>query len=116
MGWQRLLEVNRSLEKEINQKVTSHNRGTMIEKMEELLEERGELLRTLSSPETDEEKAVLNEVREKDLAMQRRLEFLFNELKAEMRNNKKQKKGKQGYTNPYASVATMDGTYVDSKK
>ncbi|SIS43039.1 hypothetical protein [Salimicrobium flavidum] len=116
MTWQRLLQVNRDLESEINQKVTTQNRSAIMENVESLVEERGELLRELKSPETEEEMAILTEVRSKDGSMQRRLEFLFNELKAEMRNNKKQRKGKQSYTNPYANVATMDGTYVDSKK
>ena len=48
--------------------------------------------------------------------VQNKMQVIFTDLKTEMKQVKQQKKSNQSYTNPYKSVQTMDGMFMDRKK
>ncbi|MCA1021264.1 flagellar protein FliT [Halobacillus litoralis] len=116
MVWQAFLTRTKELEEMFHQSSSSMTRSQRMERIEDLLEQRQALLSKLPQPSTDEEKAIVQEVKKRDLVINQKMEFLLMDLKNQMRNNKKQKSSKQRYINPYQSVSTYDGMYLDHKK
>ncbi|MBN8235330.1 flagellar protein FliT [Halobacillus kuroshimensis] len=115
MVWQTFLTLTKELEEMVHQP-SSQTRSQRMEHINDLLEKRQKLLSKLPQPSTDEEKAIVQEVKKRDLVINQKMEFLLMDLKNQMRNNKKQKSSKQRYINPYQSVSTYDGMYLDHKK
>lgn len=113
--WRQYLTLTVKLDEAVHQPVTEKNRATVIEQVEEYLNKRALLLEKLEQP-SDEEKELLVDVKRRDLKINQKLEFLFDGLKRDMRNMKKQKSSKQRYVNPYQSVSGFDGMYLDHKK
>ncbi|MGP4077715.1 flagellar protein FliT [Halobacillus sp. K22] len=114
--WEHFYDLTTQLEEKVHQTFTERNRSEMVAHVEKLLAERDALLLKLPQPENEAERALIDDVLQKDLKINQKLEFLFDGLKRELRNMKKQKSSKQRYTNPYQSVSTYDGMYVDHKK
>ncbi|CDQ19216.1 flagellar protein FliT [Halobacillus karajensis] len=114
-AWQEFLRITAALDEVVHQPVSDHNRASVIENIDKLLETRANLLPKLKTPSKEEE-TLVKEVKQRDLKINQKLELLFDRLKRDMRNNKKQKSSKQRYVNPYQSVSSYDGIYVDHKK
>lgn len=115
-SWSVFLQHTVELSQQVNQKVTDDNRTEVIQKVQQLLTVRSKLLPQLPHPENEEEKAKVAKVKNLDVDINQKLEILFNGLKEEMRNMKRQKSSNQKYTNPYQSVASYDGMFMDRKK
>ncbi|MFC7063344.1 flagellar protein FliT [Halobacillus seohaensis] len=114
--WQQFLSITERLSQKVNQKVTDDNREQVIVDVQQLLDQRSDLINQLPQPETESEKSTVQRVMELDLDINQKLEFLFDGLKGELRNMRKQKSSNQRYTNPYQSVASYDGMFMDRKK
>ncbi|GEN54424.1 flagellar protein FliT [Halobacillus faecis] len=114
-GWADFLSITKELDELVHRPIHEKNRASIVEQVEGLLDQRETMLRDLTQP-VDEEKVMVQEVLQRDLRINQKLEFLFSGLKRDMRNMKKQKSSKQRYINPYQSVSGYDGTYVDHKK
>ncbi|MFZ0474236.1 MAG: flagellar protein FliT [Halobacillus sp.] len=114
--WNQFHDLTQQLEEKVHQTVTERKRAEMVAYVEEILAERSALLHKLPQPESEEERALIADVLQKDIKINQKLEFLFDGLKQDMRNMKKQKSSKQRYANPYQSVSNYDGMYVDHKK
>ncbi|GAA5415646.1 hypothetical protein Pryu01_00677 [Paraliobacillus ryukyuensis] len=102
------------LDKSVSKNLTE--REQTIQKVTESLEKREILLSQIKPPYTDEEKRVGAELIPLEQKIQQRLTLLFNNLKSDMKNVKKQKSSNQKYINPYQSLAHFDGSYLDKKK
>jgi len=100
----------------LNQEITSKTREAVIEELNSLVVKRGTYMENLVSPYTDEEKQLGADLVKLNDRVQVRMQVLFTELKQEMKQMKKQKKSNQSYTNPYKSVHTIDGMFMDQKK
>ncbi|MBA2175573.1 flagellar protein FliT [Halobacillus locisalis] len=111
--WQQFLTITTKLDEIVHS--PTEKRSHVVEEVERLLEEREAIMYELPQP-TEAEKPLLEEVKKRDLKINQKLEFLFNDLKRDMRNNKKQKASKKQYTNPYQNVSSYDGMFLDSKK
>ncbi|MCA1011241.1 flagellar protein FliT [Halobacillus halophilus] len=114
--WEQFYELTQQLEEKVHQTVTEKNRAEMVAYVEGILAERSALLLKLPQPESEAEREMIAEVLHKDVKINQKLEFLFNGLKRDMRNMKKQKSSKQRYANPYQNVSNYDGMYLDHKK
>ncbi|KHE67542.1 flagellar protein FliT [Halobacillus sp. BBL2006] len=115
-AWQEFLTLTKELDEVIHQPVSEKNRANVLDRVDVLLDKRQALMGELTQPTSDQERAVIEEVKKRDLKINQKLEFLFTDLKKDMRNNKKQKSSKQRYTNPYQSVSNYDGMFFDHKK
>ncbi|TFJ93308.1 flagellar protein FliT [Lentibacillus salicampi] len=110
-----LLDVTKQLDNLLDEAVHAKNRDAIIEQVNHLIETRGKHLNAIDPPFTEEERklgeslVVLNE------QIQDKLNQLFNDLKLEMKQMKKQKKSNRSYINPYENVKTADGVFMDSK-
>ncbi|MYL70015.1 flagellar protein FliT [Halobacillus litoralis] len=113
--WTEFASITANLDEVVHQPVHEMNRTAVIEEVETLLNKRGVLLEQLSEP-SQEEKQLVSEVQKRDLKINQQLECLFDGLKRDIRNAKKQKSSKQRYVNPYQSVSGYDGMYLDHKK
>ncbi|QAS53709.1 flagellar protein FliT [Halobacillus litoralis] len=113
--WTEFSSITKKLDEVVHQQVTEKNRTALIEEVEVLLDKRASMLENLPEP-SQEEKPLVKEVLQRDLKINQKLEFLFDGLKGDMRNMKKQKSSKQRYINPYQSVSGYDGMYLDHKK
>jgi len=114
--WKQFYDLTLQLDEKVHETVTEKNRAEMVAYVEGILAERSALLPKLPQPENEGERALIADVLQKDIKINQKLEFLFEGLKRDMRNMKKQKSSKQRYANPYQSVSNYDGMYVDHKK
>ncbi|MYL49169.1 flagellar protein FliT [Halobacillus litoralis] len=113
--WTDFLSITKELDELVHRPIHEKNRAAIVEQVDVLLDKREAMLRGLPQP-SPEEKELVQQIIQSDLKVNQKLEFLFDGLKRDMRNMKKQKASKQRYTNPYKSVSGYDGTYVDHKK
>ncbi|WP_079478180.1 flagellar protein FliT [Halobacillus salinus] len=111
--WQQFLHITKELDDLVHSR--TEKRAKIVSKLEHLLNQRQVMMHKLEQP-NEEEKPLLEEVKKRDLKINQKLEFLFHDLKRDMRNNKKQKASKKQYTNPYQNVSSYDGMFLDSKK
>lgn len=111
-----LYEVTRQLYHLLEKPVPPKNRETIISRVNELIEQRGDLLQNIIPPFTHEEKQIGKEIVVMNGHIQNHMHVLFDELKEEMKQVKKQKKSNRIYTNPYEKIGAVDGMFMDSKK
>ncbi|WP_079527188.1 flagellar protein FliT [Halobacillus hunanensis] len=114
--WAQFASITQQLDELVQQKVTNQNREAMITQVDELLEGREQLLPELRKPQSSSEQAIVDQVLQREPSINQRLELMLNELKVDLRNMKKQRSSKQRYTNPYKSVSSYDGMFMDHKK
>lgn len=115
---QQLLQVSAKLFRHLGEVVQSEDRDAFIKTVDELLEERGQLIALLQQEkvpltDTNPQHALLKEL---DKGIQERLKSIMVDLKQDMKNVQTAKKSEVQYNNPYASVRVMDGKYYDQKK
>ncbi|MCP3028111.1 flagellar protein FliT [Halobacillus sp. A5] len=115
-SWSVFLQYTEELSQQVNQKVKDDNRDEVIQEVQRLLKKRAQMLEGLPQPADEEEKAIVKQIMYLDVDINQKLEFLFNGLKMEMRHMKRQKSSNKKYTNPYESVASYDGMFMDRKK
>ncbi|WP_373893377.1 flagellar protein FliT [Virgibacillus natechei] len=113
---QSLYDVSLQLKNVLDQDITAKNRGSVIEKVNELVEKRGKFMNDLTEPYTGEEKRLGQELVPLNEEIQVAMNQLFNQLKVEMKQVKKQEKSNRRYIKPYENVQAMDGMFMDSKK
>lgn len=113
---QKIYDVTKQLEEVLHEKVNAKDRDTVIEQVNHLVEQRGELLNEITPPYTEEEKKLGKELVTLNEQIQVKMNTLFDDLKLEMKQVKKQKKSNRTYVNPYENVKSLDGIYLDSKK
>ncbi|MDX8044637.1 hypothetical protein SH601_01440 [Gracilibacillus sp. S3-1-1] len=98
------------------QPLTNEQRERAITKIDQLMEERGELTKDIKPPFSKEEEQLGKKAIELDNQFQQQLANLFRHIKKDMRNAKKQSRSNHSYLNPYKNVASYDGRFLDSKK
>jgi flagellar protein FliT len=113
---QTVYELTVNLQEWLNQEISEKNRAEIIEKINALVEKREEYIDALKPPYTMEEKELGKKIIPLNTEIQTKMQQLFDDLKLEMKNIRKQKKSNQSYVNPYASVQNTDGMFMDSKK
>lgn len=113
---QSVYQITKQLEEALESQVTNKNRSDMINKVNELLEQRQEHLNYIHPPYTEKEKKVGKQIVLMNKHIHERMQFIFNDLKKDMQQIKQQRKSTNTYTNPYKSVQTIDGMFMDSKQ
>ncbi|SFM23172.1 flagellar protein FliT [Gracilibacillus orientalis] len=100
----------------LEQPFKNDERERAIEKINQLLEEREPLTKEIKPPFSSEEQVLGNKVLELDQQLDQQLKKVFQHIKKDMRNAKKQPRSNHSYLNPYKNVASYDGRFLDSKK
>ncbi|MFD1361678.1 flagellar protein FliT [Lentibacillus salinarum] len=112
---QQLLVLTRELEDVLNGQVNAQNRDDIMGEVHELLDERKKLLDQITPPFTADERLTGQQTVALNEQIQQKMDALFDALKLEMKQSKKQKKSNRSYLNPYENVKTADGMYMDSR-
>jgi flagellar protein FliT len=111
----KVYELTLQLEELFQKPITPKNREETIDKLNELIEERGKWMEQISPPYTEEERALGEKIYQMNIGIEENMQQIFTELKQEMKQMKKQKKSHQSYQNPYQHVSVSDGTFLDKK-
>ncbi|OJH18147.1 hypothetical protein BLX88_14820 [Bacillus obstructivus] len=97
------------------QYTVNHDRDTRIQKVEDFLEKREQLLDSIKPPFSDEDKLL----GERLVLLGKKFEVLLINLKLEIQRDmnglNKQKKSMNQYINPYANFQS-DGFFYDKRK
>lgn len=112
---EKVYELTIQLQELLADSVSPKDRDNTIDKLNQLIDERGQWMEKLSPPYTDEEKKLGEKIYELNLGVQEKMQLLFQEIKQEMAQVKRQKKTQQSYANPYKDLSTSDGTFLDRK-
>src|SRR5690606_5780881 len=115
---QQLLQVSAKLFKELGEVGQVEDRDALLKTVDELLEERGQLIASLQQEniqlsKTNPQHALLQEL---DKGIREKLASIMTEIRQDMKNIQIANKSEVQYSNPYASVRVMDGKYYDQKK
>lgn len=111
-----VMDVTKSMQQLLEQEITNKNRETVIEELQQKIEERGLLLQKLTEPYTEEEETLGTEIVKLNQQIETKMNTLFHHLKMEMKQMKKKKKSNNSYINPYQHVQSSDGIFMDNKK
>lgn len=115
---QNVLQVSARLYELLGTPPKDDNRETYIEKVNELLDQRGLEIDKLQQlgftmDTVDNSHTLMAEL---DKGIIGRLNSLMDDIKKDMKNLQISKKNEQQYMNPYSDVRVMDGMYYDKKK
>lgn len=110
-----LYNVTKQLNKVLQLPVDSTNREEIIKKVNELINQRGTYLKDVTPPYTEEEKQLGSEIVTLNNQIEKQMKLIFNSLKQEMKQTKKQKSTNESYVNPYGDMNTADGMFLDNK-
>lgn len=113
-----MLQVSANLYKYLIEIPTGDKRTEYIDKINNMLNERGQLVELLKQDgfqfdPTNKTHAILLEL---DKGIRERLDNVMNQVKTDMKNLINSKKHEMQYINPYSNVRVMDGRYYDKKK
>jgi flagellar protein FliT len=115
---QHFLQISAKLFQHLTTIPKSSERDEFIEKINELLDERGEVVKQLqlANFSFDVNNQAHKTLAELDKGIHERLQKTLEAIKVDMKELNKQKKNEQQYMNPYGHVQVMDGMYYDKKK
>ena|SRR5690625_5212385 len=91
-------------------------RETVIEQIEELIQKRGEQIKQITAPYSDEEMKMGQKIVQYDEQIKVKMDRLYEEVKDDMKKVKQKKFLNRSYINPYGKIKTTDGMYLDSKQ
>jgi flagellar protein FliT len=116
---QQLLQLSAQLFQELSKvPESSHDRDSYLERVDQLLEKRGQLFETMHAQQIKLDSSSKNKdlLIELDKGIQKRLQNVMLTVKNDIKNVKVSKQKEGNYINPYSSVQVMDGRYYDKKK
>lgn len=110
-----LYKVTLELKNVLDQDITSKNREEVINEINVIVEQRGVLMKEITPPYTEKEKKIGQKVVHINEQIEKKMNTLFDTLKHDMRQVKKQKESNRSYINPYGKMKSTDGMFLDSK-
>ena len=113
---QALYDTTSELDLLVSQIVTAENREEVVHSLTALLNVRSEQMDKLKPPFTPEEKQLGKELLPLNERINKQVQQIFEQLKVDLRTIKKQKQSGKKYINPYASMQTLDGRFLDKRK
>lgn len=92
------------------------SRTELIEQITKLIAEREEVIKRIKPPYTGDEKSLGKEIVQMNKEIEEKMNALYEDLKEEIVQFKKQKSQNRSYINPYGKMKTTDGMYMDRKQ
>lgn len=90
-------------------------REDVIDKVNDLIDQRELEIKKLSAPYSDAEKEIGQKIVQLNKQIEDDIQKLFLKVKQDMQVLRKQKRTKASYTNPYDNVNARDGMFLDNK-
>ena len=114
---QRLLQISAKLFQHLTNVAESEKRDEFIERINNLLDERGILMETLQNSgfQVDFENKSHLMLVELDKGILERLDKVMKAIQLDLKDLQNAKKNEKQYMNPYSEIAVMDGRYYDKK-
>ena len=114
---QQLLQVSAKLYQHLAAFPEDEQRDAYIEKMNGLLDERGNILEKMEQDgfQFDKQQKTHAMLFELDKGIRERLNKIIKVIQTDLKDLQNAKKHEQQYMNPYANVQVMDGRYYDKK-
>ncbi|SDK04286.1 hypothetical protein [Sediminibacillus albus] len=113
---QSFYDVTEELHQQISDDIPIDKREEAIARIEQVLEEREELLKDIKPPYSEEEMETGRALLPLNRDIQDKLKQLLILLRTEMKTVKKQRSSSSKYKNPYKNVSNFDGMFLDHKK
>jgi flagellar protein FliT len=113
---QALYNTTVELDTLVSQQVTTENREDVVQTLTVLMEARSQQMEELKPPFSPEEEQLGKELLPLNERISSHVQQIFDQLKVDMRIIKKQKQSGKKYINPYASMQTLDGRFLDKRK
>src|SRR5699024_7883146 len=92
------------------------SRDKTIDTMNQLIEERDQVIANIKAPYSEEEMKIGQQVVKLNEQIKVNMDKLYENVKSDMKKIKQQKKLNRTYINPYGPIKTTDGMYVDNKQ
>jgi flagellar protein FliT len=99
----------------VSKQVTAENREEIVQTITKLMETRSGQMEELKPPFSEEEEKLGKALLPLNERITQQVQQIFNQLKEDMRTIKKQKQSGKKYINPYASMQTLDGRFLDKR-
>ncbi len=93
-----------------------NDREKTIQHIDQLIGKRDKIIETIKAPYTNEEEELGKQILQLNERIMHELDQLYNLVKKDMKRIKQQKERNRSYINPYGSIKTTDGMYVDRKQ
>ncbi|PAE15430.1 flagellar protein FliT [Virgibacillus sp. 7505] len=113
---QALFDTTAQLDTLVSQPVTAENREEIVQSLTALLEVRSGQMEELKPPFSTEENLLGKELLPMNERISKQVQNIFDQLKTDIRTIKKQKQSGKKYINPYGSMHTLDGRFLDKRK
>jgi flagellar protein FliT len=113
---QALYDTTLELDTLVSQQVTTENREVVVQSLTELMKARSQQMEELQPPFSPEEEKLGKALLPLNERISSHVQQIFDQLKVDMRIIKKQKQSGKKYINPYASMQTLDGRFLDKRK
>ena len=94
----------------------ANDRETLIESINELIDQREPYIKQVTPPYTEGEKEVGQTIVELNKRISKALAQLQRDIQLEIKQMKKTKQSSESYMNPYKNIRMVDGMYLDQKK
>lgn len=114
---QQLIQVSAKLYQHLINMPDEDKRDDYIEKIHNLLDERGILIEKMQSEDfrIDFENKSHSMLADLDKGIRERLAKVMNAIQLDLKDLQNAKKNEKQYLNPYSSIQVMDGRYYDKK-
>ncbi|SNZ05182.1 flagellar protein FliT [Terribacillus aidingensis] len=113
---QALYNTTVELDTLVSQHVTTENREDVVQTLTVLMKARSQQMEELQPPFSAEEEKLGKALLPLNERISSHVQQIFDQLKLDMRTIKKQKQSGKKYINPYASMQTLDGRFLDKRK
>ncbi|MFP7492360.1 flagellar protein FliT [Terribacillus sp. 179-K 1B1 HS] len=113
---QALYDTTTELDTLVSQPVTSENREEVVNSLTDLMGIRSEQMEALKPPFSAEEQELGKALLPLNERISKHVQQIFDQLKIDIRTIKKQQQSGTKYINPYASMQTLDGRFLDKRK
>ena len=111
--FEQLFNVTKQLVDQLRMPLPKEEREQYIEKLELLLDERGELIKQFDGQLDEDKRQLAQELVSWNKEINERLQANMNIIKIDINKLKKQKQTGVKYENPYE--ASVDGIFIDKK-
>lgn len=112
-----LLQVSAKLYQHLTNMPETEKRDEYIEKINSLLDERGQLIEQMNSDgfKVDQNNKSHLMLLQLDKGIKERLVKVMKTIQEDLKTLQIAKKNEKQYTNPYSEIQVMDGRYYDKK-
>lgn len=113
---QKVYDITASIYQLLYEQDKEMEREQLIEKVNELIDQRQKEVDQLAPPYSDAEMKLGQKTIQFDEAINKKMSALFKNIQQDIKEVQQRKVQNKSYINPYGKLKTTDGMYLDSKQ